>query len=421
MNKLSILRAAVLLAVLLPIKFAVAQFNVSCPQLPALIGDITSSAGSCSTTVAKIGGVNVGTMATQNANAVAITGGTINGTVIGGTTAAAGSFTTLGATGNVNLAVNNGASIVSIGTGTTTGGVNIGSTTNSTTIGGPLAQSGGAFSFTGAGGTSALLAGTLNLNLNNSSAVTNIGTGTTTGGVTIGSPTNATGVGGALTVTGTLNASNASQAFVKTLFLQGSLSANSWGLNGLGLGGSASTYTDTTSTGTITNEALFALPANTLAATNATTVSNFSTLYLPVPLVGTNVTASTVWSLLTNGNIRMSAGTVQIVQLAASSPVYTDSQKFLISTPPTNPVPVMSASGTNTFSHIVTGTTTLTAGTATITFSGAAVFTNSGSYVCTANDNAATATLATAQISSGTSMILHGTGTDVISWSCIGT
>jgi hypothetical protein len=36
-----------------------------------------------------------GTMATQNANAVAVTGGTINGTVIGGTTPAAGTFTAL--------------------------------------------------------------------------------------------------------------------------------------------------------------------------------------------------------------------------------------------------------------------------------------------------------------------------------------
>ena len=43
----------------------------------------------------------LGTMATQNANAVAITGGTIDGTPIGGTTAAAGSFTTLSASGNL--------------------------------------------------------------------------------------------------------------------------------------------------------------------------------------------------------------------------------------------------------------------------------------------------------------------------------
>jgi hypothetical protein len=43
-----------------------------------------------------------GTMALQNANAVAITGGTINGTVIGGATPAAGTFTTLGVTTSIN-------------------------------------------------------------------------------------------------------------------------------------------------------------------------------------------------------------------------------------------------------------------------------------------------------------------------------
>lgn len=40
----------------------------------------------------------LGTLSTQNANAVAVTGGTINGTIIGGTTAAAGTFTTATAT-----------------------------------------------------------------------------------------------------------------------------------------------------------------------------------------------------------------------------------------------------------------------------------------------------------------------------------
>jgi len=45
----------------------------------------------------------LGTMATQNANAVAITGGTINQTTIGGTTAAAGTFTNLTATGTTNF------------------------------------------------------------------------------------------------------------------------------------------------------------------------------------------------------------------------------------------------------------------------------------------------------------------------------
>ena len=45
----------------------------------------------------------LGTMAQQNANAVAITGGTINGTTIGATSATTGKFSTLEATGNSTL------------------------------------------------------------------------------------------------------------------------------------------------------------------------------------------------------------------------------------------------------------------------------------------------------------------------------
>jgi hypothetical protein len=51
----------------------------------------------------------LGTMSSQNANAVAITGGNINGTTIGGTTAAVGTFTTLNATaGTISGATING-------------------------------------------------------------------------------------------------------------------------------------------------------------------------------------------------------------------------------------------------------------------------------------------------------------------------
>jgi len=55
-------------------------------------------------TVNKISGVAVGTMATQNANAVAITGGTIDGTIIGGTSPAAVHAAALTATGTSTAA-----------------------------------------------------------------------------------------------------------------------------------------------------------------------------------------------------------------------------------------------------------------------------------------------------------------------------
>lgn len=46
---------------------------------------------------------SLGTMSTQNANAVSITGGTINGTAVGATTRASGAFTTLGANSTTTL------------------------------------------------------------------------------------------------------------------------------------------------------------------------------------------------------------------------------------------------------------------------------------------------------------------------------
>jgi hypothetical protein len=59
----------------------------------------------------------LGTMSTQNASAVAITGGTINGTTIGGTTAAVGTFSTLN---TANAAITGGTinsvSVTSMGT-----------------------------------------------------------------------------------------------------------------------------------------------------------------------------------------------------------------------------------------------------------------------------------------------------------------
>lgn len=70
-------------------------------------------------TVAKVNGLAAGTMANQNANAVAITGGTIDGAVIGGTTPAAATVTSLAATGAVNFTANP-LGITSGGTGSGT-------------------------------------------------------------------------------------------------------------------------------------------------------------------------------------------------------------------------------------------------------------------------------------------------------------
>lgn len=58
-------------------------------------------------------------MSTQNADNVAITGGTINGTPLGGTTPAAGAFTSVSATGNSTVS---GYNLASVGNALTAAG-----------------------------------------------------------------------------------------------------------------------------------------------------------------------------------------------------------------------------------------------------------------------------------------------------------
>jgi cobalamin biosynthesis Mg chelatase CobN len=76
--------------------------------------------GIASTDAATVSQVNasvagLGTMSTQNANAVAITGGTVNGTSVGATTASTGAFTNFTASGTASF-TSTGAVKVPVGT-----------------------------------------------------------------------------------------------------------------------------------------------------------------------------------------------------------------------------------------------------------------------------------------------------------------
>src|SRR6185312_2727416 len=84
----------------------------------------------------------IGTLGYQNADAVAITGGTINGTSIGGVTPAAGAFTTLNVTGAAGLTIagNTGVQI-----GTASGGVTPGNPQNAAVF---VGGAGGALNMT---------------------------------------------------------------------------------------------------------------------------------------------------------------------------------------------------------------------------------------------------------------------------------
>lgn len=102
----------------------------------SVIGGTTAAAGSFTTLNAS----STATLNTLSSSGATITGGTINGTTIGGTTAAAGSFTTLSASGAVTLsggtangvAYLNGSKVVTSGSALTFDGTNLGIGTTST-------------------------------------------------------------------------------------------------------------------------------------------------------------------------------------------------------------------------------------------------------------------------------------------------
>ncbi len=90
--------------------------------------------------------------------------------------------------------------------------------------------------------------------------------------------------------------------------LSGSQSAAAWGTNGQMLKISAATLTDTSSSGTITHSAANAIGATTLAASSATTVTHVSQIYIAKPVQGTNVTATSLWSVFGAGSITAFSG-----------------------------------------------------------------------------------------------------------------
>ncbi|CAB4240803.1 hypothetical protein UFOVP56_15 [uncultured Caudovirales phage] len=134
-----------------------------------------TSAFTASATIPSTAITGLGTISTQNANAVAITGGAINGATIGATTATTGAFTTLSASGVFTSTVATGtapftvASTTAVGNLTATNAVNTGATATST------------------GATNYLVFKTAtsgNLpDLVNSSITANAGNGTITGGI----------------------------------------------------------------------------------------------------------------------------------------------------------------------------------------------------------------------------------------------
>lgn len=74
------------------------------------------------------------------------------------------------------------------------------------------------------------------------------------------------------------------------LTLSGNISSAAWTTSGLRIKGVAATLTDTSSSGTVAAAYTDALGGNTIAASSATTYTNYVSAYVKDPVAGTNVT-----------------------------------------------------------------------------------------------------------------------------------
>jgi hypothetical protein len=86
--------------------------------------------------------------------------------------------------------------------------------------------------------------------------------------------------------------------------VSGNFSSTAWTTNGIGLRWRASTYTDTTSTGTVADMNIHLISASTVAASSSTTYTNVYGFTVTTPLAGTNVTLTNAYAFRSNGSAR---------------------------------------------------------------------------------------------------------------------
>jgi hypothetical protein len=117
---------------------------------------------------------------------------------------------------------------------------------------------------------------------------------------TVGATTPSTGVFTGLTGKG---ATNSAKLTLDTT----AVSSTAWGVNGIGLSSLSATYTDTSSTGTVSDTAIHSILAPTIASTNTTTRTNAYTLLVNgAPVAGANTTITNSFAIWASGTVRAS-------------------------------------------------------------------------------------------------------------------
>lgn len=124
---------------------------------------------------------------------------------------------------------------------------------------------------------------------------------------------------GSLTLSNTILAGGTVQA--PTISASGNLNAAAWTTTGRALKVAGSSYTDTTSSGTVATTAISAIQAPTLLASSATTYTNSANFYIAgPPIASTNVTQTNAWALyVASGNSFFAGDTSVSGNLVAST------------------------------------------------------------------------------------------------------
>jgi hypothetical protein len=135
------------------------------------------------------------------------------------------------------------------------------------------------------------------------------------------------------------------------IIISGNISTAAWTTSGVRIKGTPGTLTDTTSSGTVAAAYTDVLGGNTIAASSATTFTNYFTQYNKDPIAGTNVTLTNKWAM---GGDSLKVGT--------SNPLTVSNAGVLNATSPVFVTPTLGAAAATTINGntFTTGTYTLT-------------------------------------------------------------
>ncbi len=201
------------------------------------------------------------------------------------------------------------------------------------------------------------------------------------------------------------------------LNLSGNISAAAWTTDGINLRTNAATYTDTTSTGTVTLMGVNAIAAPTIAASSATTYTTAATFYIGNgPTASTNVTITNGRSLYVQGQSTFNGGLATAVGSTTSN-FYASGGSISATT--ATPTAQFAGSSIANFRALFNGVTSTSIATGTVAAN--AIFASvpyttftSGTHALIANvvvNPIATITNAGATVTSTASLYIDGAGT----------